>query len=52
MLGDVAMQDPARSNFHHNEDVQDAKARRDGNEEVASGNGGRMIPNESGPTLA
>jgi len=51
MLGDVAMQDPARSNFHGDQDVQDAKARRDGNEVVASDNGGCMIPNESGPTV-
>ena len=52
VLSDVAVQDPARSNFHCDEDVQHAKARRDRNEEVTGDNGVRMIPNEGGPALA
>jgi len=52
VLSDVAVQDPARSNFHCDEDVQHAKARRNRNEEVTGDNGVGMIPNENGPALA
>ena len=39
VLGDVEMYDASRTDFHGNEDVDDPKRRRDGNEEVTGNHG-------------
>ena len=52
VLGDVAVQNPPRADFHRNEYVQDAERRSHGHEKVASDDGLCMIPYKGCPTLA
>lgn len=51
MGGDVEVIDSAPAYFHDHEDVEDPKARRHGDEEIAGEKGLRMIANKGRPTL-
>ena len=51
MVGHVDMQNPPRSNLHRDEDVDHPESRSDGNKEIASNNGLRMVVNECRPAL-
>jgi hypothetical protein len=52
VLGNVEMQDPPRADLHGDEDVNNPKRRRDGNEEVAGYDALRMVPYKRAPSLA
>ena len=47
----VEMRDSARAHFHDHEEVQDAKAGRQGDEEIARENSLCMVANKRHPTL-
>ena len=51
MGGEVEVTDSARTHFHDHEDVQDSKARRHGDKEIAGEKGWRVIANKRRPTL-
>lgn len=51
MSGDVRVNNPARSNLHDNERINQLEFRRHDNEEVAGNHGVGMIAHERHPTL-
>jgi hypothetical protein len=49
---DIEMQEPSRTDFHDEEDVNEMECRRYHNKEIARDNGLRMIAYKSHPALA
>ncbi len=47
----VDVSNPARTDFHHDEDVEELEPRRDNGQEVGDDDRLRMIANECGPAL-
>ncbi len=51
MRGHVHVENPARTDFHHDEDVEELEPRRDNGQEVGGDDRLRMIANECLPAL-
>ncbi len=52
MAGHVRMENAARTDFHGDEDIQDAERYRHRHEKIAGDDPLRMVADEGGPTLA
>lgn len=51
MLGNIAMDDPARTDLHRDKNVENVERRCHGNEEITGYDGLGVVTDESGPAL-